>query len=103
MLVQGGGGGGGGGSTSFTPKALGGLALWLRADLGIHASGGHVSQWDDQSGLSDPGRNQVQATGANQPTFNSADGRYNGKATVQFSGAAVQWMQTSALWNPATY
>jgi hypothetical protein len=34
----------------FAPTDLSNLALWLRADLGTTVSGGHITQWTDQSG-----------------------------------------------------
>lgn len=45
-----------------------GLVLWVRQGMGITESGGFVSQWADQSGLS---HHLKQATATNQPALNS--------------------------------
>lgn len=39
----------GGGPGDFIPPNIAGLALWLRADLGVTTVGGNVTQWRDQS------------------------------------------------------
>lgn len=76
----------------FTPKALSGLVLWLRGDLGITLNGSTVSAWADQSGQ---GQNLVQATGANQPTFSAADVTYNNRPLIS-SAATTQFLVGSA-------
>lgn len=78
---------------AWTPNALSGLVLWLRADMGVTLSSGNVSSWADQSGLGDSGRNAVQATGANQPPFVSSDPSYNGQPTIG-NFASGQYLQT---------
>jgi len=70
----------------WTPAALGTVpALWLDADDAstITLNGSTVSQWNDKSGN---GRNAVQATAANQPTYNSTF--LNGKPALVFDGLA---------------
>lgn len=74
------------GSPPFSPADLGsGLAIWLRADLGLTMGTG-VSAWADQSGN---GRNYSQATGSRQPTLGTA---INGKETLHFTAAATQFL-----------
>jgi hypothetical protein len=50
----------------FKPNLIGGIVLWLKADVGITQSGGTVSAWADQSPLAN---NFSQATGSMQPTY----------------------------------
>lgn len=73
-----------GGPKLWQPSDIGSiLALWLdAADTStITLNGSTVSQWNDKSGN---GRNAVQATAANQPTF-SATG-LNSFPTLDFDG-----------------
>ena len=75
-----------GGQKLWRPDELGAsLALWLDAEdtASITLNGSTVSQWGDKSGN---GRNAVQATAANQPTYNST--AYNGKPVLQFDGTS---------------
>ncbi|MEI6122896.1 MAG: PKD domain-containing protein [Bacteroidota bacterium] len=65
----------------FSPIALGGLSLWLKADEGITLNSGHVSVWADQSGN---GNTATQSTLANQPLY-VANG-LNGKPLLRFDG-----------------
>jgi hypothetical protein len=74
---------------AFTPKNLPGCTLWLRGDLGIHASGTNVSQWDDQSG-----NGHIFLPGATQPSIGSG---INGQPTVDFDGAATSITCSDAL------
>lgn len=67
----------------WTPTALSGLALWLRADLGVTTAGGAVSAVTDQSGA---GNNAAQGTGGSQPT-NTLDGGDN-LPVFSFDGVA---------------
>lgn len=55
------------------------MALWLRADRGITLNGSNVSAWADQSG---GGNNVSQGTAGNQPAFNSSNGSFNSKPSV---------------------
>jgi len=80
-------------SPVFSPPDIGGLQIWLRADMGITIATG-VSQWNDQSGIGDSNRNATQATGGAQPTLNTADVAYNNQPTLTFTGASSQYMQT---------
>lgn len=73
-------------TNSWSPSDLGaGLALWLRADLGLTMGTG-ISQWADQSGN---GRNYSQAIGSQQPTPNTA---INGQATLEFNAATQRYL-----------
>lgn len=76
-------------SGSFLPSKLTGLALWLRADLGITIGTG-VSAWADQSGSGDANKNVAQATGAAQPTYTATDATFNGKSTLTLDGTDDQ-------------
>jgi hypothetical protein len=55
---------------------------------------GSISSWTDSVG-GDANKNAVQATGANQPTFNATDSNYNNKPTLTFG--ANQFLQTG-IW-----
>ncbi|HTG45669.1 MAG TPA: LamG-like jellyroll fold domain-containing protein, partial [Verrucomicrobiae bacterium] len=58
-----------------------GLALWLRADAGVVASGSAVSQWQDQSGHN---AHANQSLGASQPSV--VANAINGLPVIQFDG-----------------
>jgi glucose/arabinose dehydrogenase len=58
-----------------------GLALWLRADLGVTQTGGAVTQWSDQSPNNRPA---TQGTVLSQPTL--VNGVVNGLPVVRFDG-----------------
>lgn len=71
-------------TSGWNPSQLGAdLALWLDATDAdtITLNGSTVSQWDDKSGN---GRNVLQATASQQPTFVSNG--LNGKPTISFDG-----------------
>ena len=55
---------------------LANLLQWVKGDAGVTQAGGFVSVWADQSGN---GNDLVQATGANQPTYDAG-------ATIQIEG-----------------
>lgn len=65
-----------------SPKAIAGLAVWLKADALVLSDGAAVSTWADSSGS---GRNATQGVGANQPTYKTAI--VNGLPVVRFAGA----------------
>ena len=97
--VSGGGhnyGGAGLAPANFSPLSLSPV-WWLRADLGITLNGSTVSAWADQSGLGDANRNLSQATGANQPTYNSSDTNFAGRPSL--SNAGTTRMSTAASWS----
>lgn len=79
---------------SWTPILLPGLVFWVDASVSasIHLSGSKVTQWDDQSGHN---YNLIQATGANQPTY-QATGFNSNFPTVRFTVASSTWMATTA-------
>ena len=58
------------------------LTLWLKANVGVTAGGGTVSQWQDQSANSFAA---VQATGANQPALVADSINFN--PAVKFDGS----------------
>ncbi|HSH93314.1 MAG TPA: chitobiase/beta-hexosaminidase C-terminal domain-containing protein [Roseimicrobium sp.] len=81
------------GTTSYVSRS--GLQLWLKADsLGL-TGGSAVSAWADQSGN---GNDVAQATGANQPTYQT--GVINGRPVVRFNGTS-QSMASAAAIKPA--
>lgn len=84
-------------SPSFLPTTISNTSLWLRADLGTTIATG-VSRWADQSGN---GNDVVQATGADQPTLQSAG--INGLSSLQFNGTS-QFLQnlTYSITSPLT-
>lgn len=77
----------------FTPLSLGGVGLWVRADLGVTLLSGKVSKWADQSGAG----NDLTASGSNQPTFTALDAKISGPA-LTFAGG--QKMNTAAITVP---
>lgn len=79
----------------FSPLSLANLALWYRGDLGITLNTTTVAAWADQSGTGDTNKNLVQATGANQPTYNAADAAYSNRPTVQSTGGGAVTMATA--------
>lgn len=74
-----------------SPDEFANLWGWWQADAGITKDGSDlVSNWADQSGN---GRDLVQATGANQPTW--IDAQQNGLPSIDFDGTA-SFMQVSS-------
>lgn len=80
-------------------KSLPGLLAWYRADASaVTLNGSNVSAWADQSGNGDTARNATQATGANQPAYNTSNASYNAKPTITFTGTV--WLATGT-WSVA--
>ena len=76
----------------FLPTQVGGLIMWLAADLGLSLSDGDpVATWPDQSGNSN---DATQGAGVAQPTFKT--GIQNGQPVVRFDGAS-DFMATGAF------
>ena len=71
---------------SISQLPIGGLHLWLKADMGISGSGSAISSWHDYSGL---GNNATQVTSGQQPTI-SATTSLNGNPVVHFNVATSQ-------------
>ena len=63
------------------PASIGGLRLWLEADVGVTVNSNGFT-WADQSGNS---YNATQGTGANQPAWVAS--QLNGRPVVHFSGS----------------
>ncbi len=60
------------------------LKLWLRADQGVTLNGGTTTEWSDQG----PAANNVmQATLANQPTYNTTSNLINFNPSLTFDGS----------------
>jgi hypothetical protein len=72
------------------------LHLWLRADVGVTAPVGRVSDWTDQSGN---GRNAVMPIASRQPEL--FPGVLNGNPVVRFAGA--QSLGLSVFAGPTTF
>jgi|GEM_PF-2163075 len=71
-----------GGPGPFTPARLPGLLLWLDASqISGKSDGDAISQWSDLSGN---GNHWTQATGSEQPTYQTNE--IGGKPVVQFDG-----------------
>ncbi|MBK6697249.1 MAG: hypothetical protein IPG50_34435 [Myxococcales bacterium] len=69
--------------SAMSPRALPGLLLWFRADVGLTLQAGNaVSTWQDQSGLSN--HFVSQGTGALQPTW--VPNAIGGRPALDFSG-----------------
>jgi hypothetical protein len=76
------------GGGPFDPSQVAGLALWLRADVGVYkdagttpaSDGDPVQQWNDQSGNSNTAS---QTTASSQPVYHTAV--QNGKPAIQFN------------------
>lgn len=83
-------------TSSGGPIPTSGLHLWLRADSGVVASGGRVSQWLDQSGS---GRNASMTTASRQPFLIS--NAIGGLPVVRFNGA--QSMNLDVFAQPTTF
>lgn len=79
------------GASPLTPLSIADCGLWLdAADSNTITISTGVSQWNDKSGN---GYNCTQGTGANQPTYNSAD--KNGLNTLTFDGSNDRLDSTS--------
>lgn len=70
-----------GNRNAFSPLALPGLLLWLRADQGVVLSGANVTDWKDQSGN---GNHVSQSVSGSRPVF--AGNGVGGKPTIDFAG-----------------
>jgi len=96
---------GGRAQSSFSPVSLGGVVLWLRADLGVTVNGSNeVTAWADQSGLGDSGRIWT-PPGTDKPAWNATDASYNNQATIgtfNKAGVAGDCRLRSGTWS-ATY
>lgn len=73
-----------------------GLHMWLRADAGVIASGGRVSEWRDQSGN---GRHGTMPSLSRQPYL--VTGALNGLPVLRFAGAQSLYLSTVA--QPTTF
>lgn len=65
------------------PTDIGGLVLWLRADMGTTLNGSNVAAWADQSGN---GNDFSQATDARRPTLTTGS---HGKPVLSFTGTLL--------------
>jgi hypothetical protein len=81
--------------TPTDPSAITGLKTWFKADSLVLADGAAISTWTDSAGTA----NVVQATGANQPTYQAS--ALNGKPAVVFNGT-TQNLKTAAAWATAS-
>jgi hypothetical protein len=95
----------------FDPRAMSGLALWLRADV-VERDGDVVTAWKDQSGSVDPGHDfAVPSTWAN-PSYRAADSEFGQRPSVEFIStdpnaihgpSLVSGIWAQPLSQPATY
>lgn len=84
-------------SSTFSPMDLGAsLLAWWKADSLALSNGAAVTSWSDSSGN---GRTLTQATGANQPVFNTA--QVNGLPVVTFDGTN-DYLATAAFASPTS-
>lgn len=73
---------------AFTPLAIPGLLLWLRADQGIVFNSGNVDQWFDLSGN---GNNVAASAPGNRPAFVTS--AINGRPAINCAGS--KWLESS--------
>ena len=85
--------------TTVVPADDWGLQFWLRADRGVTLSGSDVTAWADQSNIGDINRNMVSAV-SHYPTYTSANSSYNNQATINFTVAGGQYMESVGNWMP---
>ncbi len=84
------------GCVPWTPAALPGIDLWLRADKGIELTSGKVSTWYDYSGSA---HHVTQSDGPTRPTL--VEAIIGGHSVVRFVGvqkllsANVDWTDTA--------
>jgi hypothetical protein len=76
-----------------SPGAVTGARLWLRADAGVTATSGQVSQWADQSGS---GQITTQAARTASAAVTLVPSTLNFNPVVQFTGASGQSMLGTA-------
>jgi uncharacterized protein YjdB len=68
------------------------LKIWLRAEDGITLNGNTVSSWTDQGPAAN---NVVQATTANQPTYNTTTNLINFNPSLSFNGTTNRLVATT--------
>ena len=97
-----------GGDKPFSPALVGGLQLWLDAEVGVLDASGNpvttdgqsVATWQDRSGKN---RHAVQAVTSKQPVYKTGANGRNGKPALEFSNAAVSGLIASNVtFNPVT-
>lgn len=66
---------------AFTPSAVSGLRVWLRADAGVNSASGNVRIWEDQSGN---GLHAARPVVDRQPRL--VPEGLNGKPAIRFDG-----------------
>ena len=72
----------------FAPTDISDLIAWYDASSGVTKDGSDlVSQWDNKEGTS--GRDLVQATASDQPTFLTDGGSPSGNPVVDFTGGSL--------------
>ncbi|MBB6671884.1 S-layer homology domain-containing protein [Cohnella nanjingensis] len=76
------------------------LHLWLRAEDGVTAANGTVSEWKDQSGH---GRDFSQADPAKQPAYNDDSNRLNFNKAINFDGTKFLQNANGILGNNTSY
>ena len=77
---------------------LGGMNLWLRADVGVVAdSDGNISRWQDLSGS---GNDATQSTAGSQPTL--VPNSLNGLPSVNFNPSKSEWFSLPDVLNGAS-
>ena len=79
-------------NTPWSPLSLPGIALWLRADLGISLTSSNVTTWTDQVG-------GVAFTGSSTG-YNASDANFGGLASVPLPHSSVLSAATYSIGNP---
>lgn len=85
---------------AWTPKNIGGLALWLRPDASaVTTVSGLVSAWRDQSGLADSNRNASQSTTTSRFTYVASSTSWNNQPILRGNGTST--FMTTGTWSVA--
>jgi len=83
---------------AWTPKSIAGLAVWLRADMGVITGTGGVSEWIDQSGN---WNSAAQTNSAWRPDLNASDSNLNSQPSLTFGASQAMDLalnETSSDW-----
>jgi gliding motility-associated-like protein len=86
-----------------SPGGVAGPLIWIKADAGTSSTtnGAAISQWSDQSGNTN---HVVQATGANQPTYqNNTTNNINFNPVINFDGSNDNMQDANGIFGASTY
>lgn len=90
-----------GNSTTFSPKSLSGLVIWLRGDASsITLNGSNVANWADQSGN---GKDVSQSNATKQPLYTSSSSVFNNKPCIRGDGINDVLESSVNVWPGASF